>query len=209
MKLYRLFAVMLACALMLSGCGRKTELDQNAYEKIQNALLTMQSFEADAEITYISNKNTHTYQTRQQARMTGEYRIEVTGPEKVSGNITMFDGSTIYQFNTRVSGKISVTQSDVSERLELFVTSFIKNYVKSQEQSISVANMGDSLCTVLEAVIPGEHPYLRTEKLWVSNKTYKPVKLVIYDPDGVERIVVSYEKFEYNVIFDDKLFKLQ
>jgi outer membrane lipoprotein-sorting protein len=68
--------------------------------------------------------------------------------------------------------------------------------------------MDEGQCTVLEAIIPGSHPYLSSEKLWVDNKTSKPVKLVIYDPDGAERIIVTYGAFEYNVELDDSLFTI-
>lgn len=210
MKKQRLiFFGLIAMIMGLAGCKAAGDADLSAYEKIQNTLLTMTGYEAEASVTYISNKNQHTYQTKQQARMSGEYRIEVTGPERVAGNITVNDNTTIAQFNTRIQGRIAVCPAETPERLELFLTTFVKNYIKSQDVTISVASMGDSMCTVLEAVIPGNHQFLSTEKLWVSNKTYKPVKLSIYDADGTERITITYETFDYNVNFDDNIFKVQ
>ncbi|MDR1705531.1 MAG: hypothetical protein LBS19_12705 [Clostridiales bacterium] len=209
-RITRVFtAAVLGLAMILSGCRQAGEVERSAYEQIQNQLLTMSGYESQASVTYITNKNQHTYQTLHQARMTGEYRIEVTGPERVAGNVTINDNSSIVQFNTRVKGRIAVLPAEVSERMELFVTSFVKNYIKSQEVTITVSGSGESMCTVLEAVVPGSHPYLRTEKLWVNNKTLKPVKLSIYDPDGVERITVAFDTFEYNVNFDDSIFKVQ
>ena len=203
----RMFApLLLGAVMLLSGCGAKE--DPNAYEKIHSQLLQMETYEAMATVAFVSNKDTHEYETLQQCKTTGEYRVEVTGPEKVAGNVTIFDGKMIYQFNERTSGKMSVGATEAPERAEIFLTSFVKNYIKSQEVSVSVANMDDGTCTVLEAEIPGGHPYLRTEKLWVDNKTYKPVKLVIYDPDGGERILVTYRSFEYNKVLDDSLFKV-
>ena len=204
-----LFAVCLTLAAGFSGCRARPSADKDIYERIQNALLTMTSYEALATVTYISNKSQHTYQTRHQARMSGEYRIEVLGPERVAGNITVNDNRTISQFNTRVQGHYAISQSESPERLELFVTSFVRNYLRSQEVTISVASVDGGICTVLEAVIPGEHPYMRTEKLWVSNETFKPVKLTIYDPEGIERVIVTFDSFEYNVSFTDELFRVQ
>ena len=207
MKRGGLALLLAGVVLALSSCGAP-KTDAAAYEKIQSQLLRMESFEATASVAFISNKNTHEYETLQQCRASGEYRIEVTAPERVAGNVTVYNGDVIYQFNGRTSGKIAVGASDVPERAELFLTSFVKNYVKSQAVSVSVANMDDSVCTVLEAEIPGAHPYLRTEKLWVDNKTLKPVKLAIYDPDGNERILVTYRSFEYNKVLDDAIFKV-
>ena len=169
----------------------------------------MQSYEAEATVTYISNKTTHTYETKQQCKITGEYRIEVTGPERVAGNVTINDGKTITQFNTKVAGRISIGTTEAVERSELFLTSFVKNYVRSQEVSVAAASIEGNPTTVLEARIPGEHPYMATQKLWVDNETLKPVKLVIYDVSGVERIVVTYNSFEYNVRLSDEIFRVE
>jgi len=199
-------AALLSLTVVLSsGCAAKSE-DKTAYEKIQQNLISLETYEAEASITYISNKNSHTYETKQQCRMSGEYRIEVTAPERVAGNITISDGKTIAQFNERIAGKISISTNETMERAELFLTSFVKNYVRSQEVSIAVMNLDDEPCTVLEANIPGEHPYLRREKLWVDNNSLKPVKFVIYDPNGAERIVVTYKTFEYNINLKDEIF---
>jgi len=200
-------AAALICALAAGCSGRGANV--TAYEKIQDKLLNLQSYESNASVTYISNKTSHTYDTKQQCRMTGEYRIEVTGPESVAGNVTLSDGTTICQFNTRIAGKLSIGTTEAMERTELFLTSFIKNYVKSQQVTISAANINKVAYTVLEATIPGEHPFLRTEKLWVDNTTLQPLKLVIYDPSGAERIVVTYNTFDYNVTLSDSLFTVQ
>ncbi len=194
----------------LGGCGGSVnEKTGTVYEKIQNRLINMESFQAEASVKYISNKNSHTYETLQQCRTSGEYRIEVTGPENVAGNITLSDGKIICQFNTKVTGKISVGTTESQERSEILLTSFVKNYVKSKEVSVSVASIDGGECTVLEANIPGDHPYLTTEKLWVDNKTLKPVQLIIYDPSSNERVVVSYTKFDYDVKLDDALFVIE
>jgi len=208
MKRNRIAPILLGAMLLFSGCGLLSKDDPAAYEKIQAKLTQMESYEAAATVAFVSNKNTHEYETLQQCRISGEYRIEVTGPDKVAGNITIFDGNIICQYNERTGGQMTVGTQEAPERAEIFLTSFVKNYIKSQEVTISVANMDESVCTVLEATIPGEHPYLRTEKLWVDNKTLQPVKLIIYDPDGGERILVTYHSFEYNKVLDDSLFKV-
>lgn len=211
MKRKRLVFLALIVAALFTGCSGKTKeekVDESAYGRIQKQLMNTTSYESEAAVKYISNKNSNEYETLQQCKITGEYRVEVVGPEKVAGNITIFDGTTISQFNKRISGKISVGSKESQERSEIFLTSFIKNYVKSHEVSVTAANMGEGKATVLEAVIPGEHPYLAKEKLWVDNKTLKPIQLVIYDPDGSERIVITYKTFTYNVSFEEEVFKI-
>ncbi|MDR3240419.1 MAG: hypothetical protein LBT44_10105 [Clostridiales bacterium] len=213
MKVRVRLAALCAAIITLAGCqnltaDKKAVKTQNAYEKIQSQLVNMQSYECSATVEYKSNKGSNVYDTVQRCRITGEYRIEVTGPEKVAGNITLTDGKTIYQYNTRISGKVAVSTRESQERSEIFLTSFIKNYLKSNEVSISAAKMSDAPCTVLEAQVPGGHPYLSSEKLWVDNQTRKPLKMIVYDPQGSERIIVTYKTFEYNVNLDDTIFKV-
>lgn len=213
MKVRRMQIFVLALAIAaLTGCQKlipdkmPQTKEQNAYQKIQTTLLNTTSYQCDATVEYKSNKSSSTYGTRQQSRISGEYRVEVTSPENVAGNVTLSDGKTICQFNPKIAGRIAIGTKESQERTEILLTTFIKNYLKSQEVSISVANLGQGQCTVLEAVIPGDHPYLSSEKLWVDNETFKPVKLVVYDPDGGERIIVTYQDFQYNVPLDDNLF---
>ncbi len=209
-----LYCVLVVCLAfgLFTGCKPKEEtkekaIEQSTYEQVQKALIGMQTYVSEASVTYISNKNSNTYETLQQCKSSGEYRVEVISPERAAGNITISDGAVITQFNKRINGKVSIATKENMDRSEIFVTSFVKNYVQSQEVSVSVGNFGSGKATVLEAVIPGNHPYLATEKLWVDNKTLKPVKLVVYDPDGSERIVVMYKTFEYNIELEETVFK--
>jgi outer membrane lipoprotein-sorting protein len=203
------FAAM-ALLTIFAACGAIQErVDANVYEQIHRQLLTMESFEAQATVTYISNNNSHTYETLQQARTTGEYRIEVTSPLNVAGNTTVYDGNSISQFNPQVDGRILQTITEVPERLEILLTSFVRNFIRSEETTVTASTTDETKTTVLEAPIPGEHPYLSLARLWVSNDSLKPVQMVIYDAVSTERIVIIYNSFEYNVDLDDNIFKAQ
>ena len=211
----KLFAISILLVLVLTtACsagglrGPANTEEISAFEQIQRKLVEMQDFRAIATVEYHSNKGSNVYETIQHARISGEYRVEVTGPQHVSGSVTASDGQQIVQFNSRVSGRVSLLTHESPERSEILLTSFIRNYLQSEEVSVSVADMSEGLRTVFEAVVPGDHPYLATQKLWVDNTTLLPVKLVIFDADGAERVVVTYHVFEYNVTLDDALFTL-
>jgi len=206
---------MLATILVLAtGCGdgggfrNPNAEEMSVFEQIQQKLIRLESFRAVATVEYRSNKGNNAYETIQHARITGEYRVEVTNPPHVAGSVTTSDGQQIFQFNSRVNGRVSLMVQETPERSEIFLTSFIRNYLQSQEVSVSVADMDEGVRTVLEAVVPGNHPYLATSRLWVDNTTFLPVKLIIFDQDGAERIIVTYHVFEYNIPLDDALFTL-
>lgn len=192
----------------LSSC-KKNEDEMSTMQKIQKQLNEMESYECNATLKRVSNKGENIYETKQYYKKTGEYKLELLAPETVSGNYTVFDGKTICQFNPRINGKLLIDVKDSQQRSELFLGQFIKNYMQSEGVSVDVMKLDESKCTVLEAVIPGNDKYIATEKLWVDNETLKPVQFIIYDSQGKERYVVTYNKFEYNVSFDDETFKIQ
>jgi len=209
-RLAPLIAIILFAVPLLAACraAQQPEPEPSIYQQIHQRLIDLESYRARASVEYISNKGSNIYETIQHARITGEYRIEVTGPENVAGTVTSTDGRHIYQFSTRVNGRVTILARESRERSEIFLTSFIKNWLVSQESSVSVANMDDGQFTVLEAAIPGNHPYLSIQKLWISNETLLPAKMVIFDPSGTERVIVTYHNFEYNIELDNALFTL-
>jgi len=205
----RFFMLLLVAvgALALSACAAVAErVDVSAYERIHRQLMSMESFAAQATVTFNSNNNSHTYETIQHARISGEYRIEVVAPDNVAGNTTVFDGTTISQHNPRVDGRVSQTTTEAPERLEILLTSFVRNFVTSQEVSVTAAATDEGLTTVMEATIPGEHPYMATQSLWVSNETFLPTQMKVFDQNGAERIIVIFNSFEYDVEIDDAMF---
>jgi outer membrane lipoprotein-sorting protein len=202
------FGVFTACGSGDGLRGMESAEELSALEKIHRMFGEMTDFRAIATVEYRSNKGTNTYETIQHGRISGEYRVEVTGPEHVSGSVTASDGQVILQHNSRVPGNAVLQVPEAAERSEIFLTSFIKNYLQCNEISVSVSDMEEGVRTVLEATVPGDHPYLATARLWVDNSTLNPVQLVILDRDGTERIIVTYHVFEKNVGLQDSLFTL-
>lgn len=203
----KLWIVVLLFSVLMASCTKKEEL--STMEKIQKQLNEMQSYQCTATLKRISNKGTNEYETRQSYQITGEYKLELLSPANVAGNYTIFDGKRICQYNPRVEGKVIIDVPENQQRNELFLGAFIKNYMQSEEVSIAVANLDEGKCSVLEAVIPGGNQYLSTEKLWIDNETLKPVQFIIYNADGKERYVLQYTDFEYDPIFDEKLFQIE
>ncbi|MCD8036576.1 MAG: hypothetical protein LUE88_04230 [Clostridiales bacterium] len=195
---------MCLCAV-LSSCGG-TEM--TAMEKVQKQLSEMESYKCTATLTRISNKGEMTYETVQYNKTSGEYRLEITAPENMAGNFTVFDGTTVAQYNAKTDETVTLDLPDGQKGDELFFCSFVRNYLNSEDVAVDTAvSLDESQCTVLEAVIPEENKYVATEKVWIDNESLKPLKFVIYDEDGGERYVITYNEFEYNPEIDDSVFK--
>ena len=202
-----LAAVVVSACSLLPAREDGGGVSASTYERIHEALMNMHSFSAEATIKYISNKNTNEYITLQHAKMSGEYRIEVMGPDELAGNITVFDGTTIYQFNPNVSNQIAISVNETPERSQVFLTSFIRNYIASGQSAAEVGSFEEGEATIFEATIPEEHPYMHIQRLWMCNETLNPLQMIVFDAGGVERIVITYNSFEYDPELEAGLFE--
>lgn len=195
-------------AFLFSACGAPKET-LTEMEKIQKQLNEMEGYQCQATLTRVCNKGENTYETKQYYKSTGEYRLELIGPENVAGNYTVFDGKSICQFNPRIQGRIVKEVPESQQRNELFLGQFMKNYMQSEGVTVDAAAIDETQCTVLEAIIPGNDVNLASEKLWVDNTTLKPVQFIIYDQEGKEKYVLNYTEFEYNPDFNEELFQIK
>ncbi len=208
-KLFKFASLIMVIVLFFTSCTEKQggQNMSSSYDNINKMLKGLKTYAGSADITYVLNKEEVTYKILQYATKEGKYRVEVVAPEEVKGSLSMFDGSTVFQKSDN-NDNIVMSTTDDAERSQIFLTSFLKNYSLSDKISVSVSDFDDSSTTVLEASIPGEHSYMATEKLWVDNDTLLPKKLVIYDYDQVERIIVIYDQFVYNPVLSDNIFTM-
>ncbi|WP_313526404.1 LolA family protein [Anaerotignum sp.] len=204
-------AVSICLSLLLllgvSGCTKEEPLSE--LETIQKQLTEMEGYYCTATLTRTSNKGETVYGTKQYAKSTGEYRLELTSPESAAGNYTIFDGKQICQYNPRLDSKLIKDVPESQHRNELFLGQFIKNYMQSEGVGVEAAALDESECIVMEAVIPGSDSALATEKLWVDRGTFLPKRFVLYDSNGQERYRMDYEEFVYNPDFEEELFQIQ
>ena len=193
--------------LALAGCSKASDTDE--YANIQDKLVNMESYSCEAEVTFYSNKGENKYTINQQAKNDGRYFLETTSPDSVKGNIILFDGNMLWQYNPNLDSKISVGDKDKMERKEICLFTFLENYLKSKDVALETANIDESIYTILEAKIPGGNKYFDSEKLFINNETTLPERLVIYDTEGKERVLVTYNNFVYNPEIEDSKFNVE
>lgn len=201
----KILALFFAFILVFSGCGGGKISD---YDKMQKRLVEMTSYICEADIKYISPKTENTYKAKQWVLSDGRYKIETTEPEEVKGNIILYDGNLLWQYNPKLESKISLNTPDKPERVQINIFTFLSNMVNSQDVGVESSSMDKSLYTVFEAKIPGNSKYFAHEKLWLDNETLNPARLEIYDTEGEMRAEVVFSSFEYNPKIEDDVFVL-
>ena len=207
-KIFSIIFLIITVIMCMCGCTNESA-SKTPMEKIHQRLNSLESYHATGNVTRITENGENKYGIEQYYKISGQYRLEMTSPDDVAGNYTVYDGNTVCQFNPRVEGKIIKNVPENQARNELFIGCFIKNYMNSEGVSVSVSEIDEGMCTVLEAVIPGNNKFTSSEKLWINNDTLDPVKLVIYDSEGNERYILEYINFEYNIQIDDNIFKVE
>ena len=205
----KLLSLFLSFSLLftIAACSRNESLSE--LESIQKQLAEMEGYACTATLTRTNERGTQTYETKQCYKSTGEYRLELTAPENVAGNYTIFDGNRICQYNPRLDSSIIKDVPESQHRNELFLGQFIANYMQSEGVSVETAALDESRCIVLEAIIPGNDSVLSSEKLWIDRESLLPVRFVIYDAEEEERYHMDYSSFEFNPLFDDSLFTIK
>lgn len=207
MKKFLSVFLSLSLLFIAVSCSRTEPLTES--ESIQKQLAEMEGYTCTATLTRITDGRKQVYETNQYCKASGEYRLELTAPEKVAGNYTVFDGEHICQYNPRLDSSVIQDIPASQHRNELFLTHFIENYMQSEGVSVETSAAGDSRCIVLEAVIPGNDPRLSSEKLWIDSTSHLPVRFVIYDSDGKESYLTEYTSFTFDPQFDDALFSIE
>ena len=205
----KIISLLLSFSLLFSiaACSRQEPMTE--LESIQKQLAEMEGYTCTATLTRTNDRGEQTYETKQYCKSTGEYRLELTAPENVAGNYTVFDGERICQYNPRLDSSIIRDIPESQHRNELFLSQFIQNYMQSEGVSVETAALDESRCIVLEAIIPGNDAALASEKLWVDRESLLPVRFVIYDAEGEERYSMDYSSFEFDPQFDDALFTIE
>ena len=204
----KIFSLLLSFILLFSiaACSRQESLSE--LESIQKQLAEMKGYSCTATLTRTNEHGSQTYETKQYYKATGEYRLELTAPEHVAGNYTVFDGTHLCQYNPRLDSSILRNVPESQHRNELFLGQFIENYMQSEGVSVEAAALDESRCIVLEAVIPGNDPRLSTEKLWVDRTSLLPVRFIIYDTKGDASYCMDYSTFQFDPPLDDSLFTI-
>ena len=185
--------ILCVLALFCCACGcQKEEITPMA--AIQQKLTDMEGYSCLATLTIYSNKGETIYETKQDFKSTGEYRMEMLSPDSAKGNYTVFDGKTVCQYNPRLKESVQREVPESQRRNELFLGQFLKNYLQSEGVSVETAAIDES--------------QLASEKLWVDNESLLPVRLSLYDADGKECLRLDYTTFTYNPHFDENLFRI-
>ncbi len=197
-----LIGCIIGILLMLTGCKTGTTAKVVDEESALAMLEALQSYEAQVDIVFHSNKGENTYRVNQRAKISGQYRMEILEPESFAGVLTISDGERVVQTDPTIGGEIEAKQTPVRDALLLYT--FVEAY-QSNEGSFSEGE-GDTL--VLQASYSGEHKKIASAQLTLAKGTGTPLSLEILDTEGKPSIHMSYQTFQMNPTLADEDFAI-
>lgn len=175
-------------------------MSNKSADEIEEYILNMNSYNAKAEITINSNKNTNKYLvTEQFNKQDNVYRKEVLEPENISGTVFIYDGSTLSIKNTNLNLSNMYENYQELSSNNLSLKSFIEDYVNSNESKMYEENN----MIILETKI--ENPYNTYKKLYINKEDGKPIKIEIEDVSHKLLIYILYSEIEINNIKKDDI----
>lgn len=191
-------------SLSVLGCNHSSH-PGTAQEK----LINMTGYVCVASISHIDEESSNTYESNQVYEMAGRYRFEVTKPDHIKGLTTIYNGEKVIQYNPQIENPKAVELPVNNFRNQIFLGTFVRNYLQSEDVAMAVQKMEGQLTTMLEAVIPGGSKHMSTQRLWLDNKTGKPVRMTIYNQNEKETIKIEFIEFTYDPEINESIFTIQ
>ena len=198
--------VILFCIICVTqGCSGESAVSEK--KDFKEMVVSMKSYSCDAKVTVVSNKNEDVYEVSIIWENGGRYRIKTNKPDILTGNIILFDGKGLWQYNPNVQSKISFAGvgGDFDGKSKIFISEFMKTYLNSQGDTEKEVFLNGKNYYVYETDVDGGK-YLSRQKLWVDEEKAVPFKLETFDSQGNVIFTAEFSEFKYDVEISEKEF---
>lgn len=176
-------------------------------DNIKEYILNISSYEASISLEIVSNKNTNKYKIKQSYVSPNIFKQEVIEPSSIQGLTTIYDGNKLTINNTKLAlNKIYENYQYISNN-SLCLSNFIERYKSSSDKK---SEENDD-CVIMELKIEEANKYTAYEKLYISKKTLKPIKMEIEDINKKMLVYILYDEIKINSVNKEEVlaFKLK
>ena len=172
-------------------------ISNKSADEIENLILNIGSYEANANITIKSNKNQNTYVVKQKYNKEGNlYSQEVLEPFGIAGTLIQYDGKDLTIKNTNLNVKKIYENYSYIESNILSLASFIEDYKQSESKEIKEENG----IVTLQVKLSNNNKYTMEKTLYINKNENKIEKMEIKDTTQNVRIYILYNEIEFNNI---------
>lgn len=194
---YTLFiiAICLTIAVALFIKGRTRTLDE--YNVI-DFLSEIKAYKSDITIEVVNDRETNKYEGFQTYKKDIGYKLDLKDKRSFT-----FKGDEIL-----VKDKENIKEYTLYKGFdEVFKYGFIGEYIgliyTNEELEFETETINNSEYFVITTVIPGSNNNICQGSLFYDIKNNRPKKIIIYDNKGRERIIYTYENFNWTDKVED------
>lgn len=194
---YTLFiiAICLTIAVALFIKGRTRTLDE--YNVI-DSLSEIKAYKSDITIEVVNDRETNKYEGFQTYKKDIGYKLDLKDKRSFT-----FKGDEIL-----VKDKENIKEYTLDKGFdEVFKYGFIGEYIgliyTNEELEFETETINNSEYFVITTVIPGSNNNICKGSLYYDIKNNRPKKIIIYDNKGRERIIYTYENFNWTDKVED------
>jgi len=195
--IYTLFiiAICLTIAVTLFIKGRTRTLDE--YNAI-DSLSEIKVYKSDITIEVINDRETNKYEGFQTYKKDIGYKLDL----KDKRSFTFKGDEILVKDKENIKGYTLDKGFD-----EVFKYGFIGEYIgliyTNEELEFETETINNSEYFVITTVIPGSNNNICKGSLYYDIKNNRPKKIIIYDNKGRERIIYTYENFNWTDKVED------
>lgn len=176
-------------------------------ENIKEYILNISSYEANISLEIVSNKNTNKYKIKQSYVSPNIFKQEVLEPSNIQGLTTIYDGDKLTINNTKFAlNKIYENYQYISNN-SLCLSDFIEKYKSSENKKCEE----NEEYVIMELKVEEANKYTAYEKLYISKRTSKPIKMEIEDINKKMLVYILYDEIKINSVNKEEVlaFKLK
>ena len=157
-------------------------------------IFNMQGYDAEIEVTVISNKSENKYKIKQKYdKNTNESSQEIIEPESLQGITIKKENNKLILENTQLNLSKIFEEYNIMTQNDMDLEIFIKDFEENVEKSKISENDNEM---VLETVSKNDNKYTKNKTLYIDRKTKTPTKMEIKDMNKKITVYIVYTKVE-------------
>ena len=166
--------------------------NNSSSQEIVEYILNISSYEAQIDVEVKSNKNSNKYKLKQKYINSQNNEQEVLEPSNIQGVKIIRENDKLKIENTQLSlTKIIENYQEITQN-NLDLANFIENYKNNSNSKFKE----EENQIVMETTVKTGNKYQKYEKLYVSKKDGKPIKIEIKDTNQNTIIYIKYNEID-------------
>ena len=177
-------------------------ISNKSIDEIKEYILSIESYNANANIEVTSNKTKNIYIVEQKYIKEGNlYKQKVLEPDNLSGLEFTYDGKDLSIKNSKLTLNKIYTDYKFIGSNELSLVKFIEDYSQNQDSKIYEENGK----IIMEVEVKQNNIYTQNKKLYIDKENDKIDKLEIKDITQKTTIYILYNKIEINRLTKEEI----